>query len=146
MKAATFTEPGEPKVLTYRDISDPVCGARDVVVRTRAIGLNFADIYRRRGQYGIVPPSPFVLGYEAAGVVNEIGAEVTRFRKGDRVVFANVPRANAELVLAPEDKLIKIPDPVSFEEAAGIALQGMTAHYLTRDSHLVRPGETVLGP
>lgn len=144
MKAAAFTAPGPSGVIQLRDLPDPVCGPRDVLVRTRAIGLNFADIYRRRGEYGVAPPRPFVLGYEAAGVVEVVGAEVRQFKPGERVGFADVPRANAELVLCPEEKLVPLPESVSFEQAAALLLQGLTAHYLTHDSHAVTSGETVL--
>lgn len=104
-------------------------------MRTRAIGLNFADVYRRRGNYHLAGNPPYVLGYEAAGVIED-GPDA-----GKRVAFADVPFANAELVAVPHDKLIPLPDSISFEIAAAVLLQGLTAQYLIHDSYAVKPGE-----
>lgn len=144
MHALVFDEFGGADVLSYREIPAPEIAPGTALVRTRAIGLNFADIYRRKGNYHLEGPPPFVLGYEGAGVVEAIatgdtGALPTRV--GDRVAFADVPHANAELVRAPLDHLVSIPDAVSFETAAAVMLQGLTAQYLVRDSHVLRAGE-----
>jgi NADPH:quinone reductase len=115
-----------------------------------AAGLNFADVYRRQGRYHLEGSPPYVLGYEGAGTIeevgapNEAGAPPPIFERGDRVGFADVPRANAELVVAPWEKLIPLPEAISAELAAASLLQGLTAQYLARDSHRVGPGETVL--
>src|SRR4051812_44389175 len=135
MKAATLTRFGGPEVLEYRELPEPRPGPREVLVRTRAIGVNYADIYRRRGEYGVVGPAPWVPGYEAAGIVEQVGSEVTAWRTGDRVAFADVPRANAEQVIAPEGKLVALPSGVSDEQAASVLLQGLTAHFLSHDSY-----------
>ena len=100
----------------------------------QAIGLNFADVYRRRGNYHLAGEPPWIAGYEGAGVVESIAGEGP-FQVGDRVGFADSPFANAELVSVPFDKLIPLPDDISFETAAALLLQGLTAQYLTRDSH-----------
>lgn len=144
MKAVGFIDTGGAEVLHALELPRPVPAAHEAVVRTFAVGVNFADIYRRRGEYAVVPPSPYVLGYEGAGVVEEIGAQVRNVKVGDRVAFANVPRANAEFVSAPKTSLVRIPESVSFEQASGILLQGLTAHYLTHDSHALKQGETIL--
>ncbi len=138
MKAAAFTRFGGPEVLEYRELPDPEPAPGEVRVRTRAIGVNFADVYRRRGKYAVDGPAPWVLGYEAAGVVERLGAGVTAWQIGDRVAFADVPRANAELVVAPQGKLIRLPDSVDDELAASILLQGLTAHFLAHDSQSTR--------
>ncbi|HSS75989.1 MAG TPA: alcohol dehydrogenase catalytic domain-containing protein, partial [Thermoanaerobaculia bacterium] len=144
MKALCFDCFGAADVLDYRDLPDPRPGAGELLVRMRAIGLNFADVYRRQGKYHLQGDPPWVLGYEGAGVVESLGEGVSGFAAGDRVGFADVPLANAELVVVPEEKAIPLPESISFETAAAILLQGLTAHYLTQDSHDVLLGETVL--
>ena len=139
-----FKRFGGPEVLEEVELPDPVPGPEDVLIRTGAIGLNFADIYRRRGEYSNEPPMPYVLGMEGAGTVVAVGENVMEFVNGDRVAFSHVPRANATLVLAPAWKVIHLPPSISFEQAAGILLQGMTAHYLTHDSYSVSSNDTVL--
>ena len=141
MKALTFSRFGGPDVLEYRDVPDPVAPAGHALVRTKAIGMNFADVYRRRGNYHLEGEPPWILGYEGAG---EIVQAAGSFEVGDRVGFADVPYANAELVSAPVDKLVPLPDDVSFEVAAALLLQGLTAHYLVHDSYALRRGDDVL--
>lgn len=143
MRALTFSRFGGPEVLEYREVPDPQPAAGEVLVRTRAIGLNFADVYRRQGRYHLAGTPPYIAGYEAAGVV-EVAPTRSSFRTGDRVAFADSPHANAELVAVPEDKLIPLPGDISFETAAALLLQGLTAQFLTRDSHRLQEGETVL--
>ncbi len=144
MKAAGFFQFGGPEVIVPVDLPDPNPGADEVIIRMKAAGLNFADIYRRRGEYDIAPPAPYVLGMEGAGIIHSIGANVKNFSIGDRVGFAHVPRANAEYVQAPAWKVIPLPQNISFEAAASILLQGMTAHYLTHDSFVIKPKDKVL--
>jgi NADPH2:quinone reductase len=130
-------------VLALREVPDPAPQPGHAIIRMQAIGLNFADIYRRRGNYHLVGEPPYIAGYEGAGVVESVEGE-NAFRAGDRVAFADSPFANAELVSVPFDKLIRLPDDVPAETAAALLLQGLTAQYLTRDSHPVRAGESVL--
>ncbi|MHA2960227.1 quinone oxidoreductase family protein [Priestia megaterium] len=144
MKALVFERFGGPDVLHYQDIPNPSIGSTDVLVRTKAIGLNFADVYRRKGNYHLTGTPPYILGYEGAGVVEEVGAEVSHVNVGDRIAFADVPFANAELVAVPQDKIIAVPDDISFDAAASVLLQGLTAHYLTQDSYSIQPGDYVL--
>lgn len=147
MKALVFESFGGPKVLQLREVADPVLAPGYALMRTRAIGLNFADVYRRRGNYHLVGAPPFIAGYEAAGIVEAvepIAGIAPPFRVGDRVGFADNPLANAELVSVPFEKLIPLPDDISFETAAALLLQGLTAQYLTRDSHPIQSGESVL--
>ncbi|TDR81542.1 quinone oxidoreductase family protein [Paludibacterium purpuratum] len=143
MKALTFSTFGEPDVLEYIEIPDPRPTPGCAIVRTEAIGLNFADIYRRRGNYHLQGQPPFIAGYEAAGTIISFEGACP-FPIGTRVVFADAPFANAEQVSVPFDKLIALPDDISADIAAAAALQGLTAQYLVSDSHKLQAGETVL--
>ncbi len=143
MKALSFERFGPPEVLQYRDLPDPVPSPGQALVRTQAIGLNFADVYRRKGAYHLAGHPPYIAGYEAAGVVIDAPSG-SGFVAGQRVGFADMPHANAELVAVDADKLIALPADISFDTAAGVLLQGLTAQYLVRDSHAVKSGETVL--
>lgn len=144
MKALYFARFGGPDVLEYGELADPVPGPGEALVRTRAIGLNFADVYRRRGNYHLAGKPPYVAGYEASGVVERVDSGEGPVQVGDRVAFADSAFANAELVAVPFDRLIPVPDDISDEIAAALLLQGLTAQYLVRDSHALRSGETVL--
>ncbi|PNY83103.1 quinone oxidoreductase family protein [Deinococcus koreensis] len=143
MFALTFSRFGGPEVLEYREVPDPVPGPGQVLVRTRAVGLNYADLYRRRGTYHLRGEPPYIAGYEAAGVV-EWAPDGSSFTPGQRVAFADSPFANAELVAVDQERLVALPDDVSFQQAAALLLQGLTADFLTRDSHALRSGERVL--
>jgi NADPH2:quinone reductase len=149
MKALCFDSFGGPEVLALREIPDPRPRPGELLVRMRTIGLNFADVYRRRGNYHLAGQPPYILGYEGAGVVEEVapGAEPESslaWRAGDRVAFADVPFANAELVTVPTDRAVPLPPSIPFDTAAALLLQGLTAHYLTHDSYAVRPGTLAL--
>jgi NADPH2:quinone reductase len=144
LKALVFHEFGGPEVLQINEVADPAILAGSVVVRTKAVGLNFADIYRRRGDYHLAGKAPWILGYEGAGIVEQVGEGVVGIRVGDRVGFADAPFANAELVSVTADRAIPLPSNISFELAASVLLQGLTAHYLANDSYPVRPGDEVL--
>jgi NADPH:quinone reductase len=144
MKGLIFESFGGPEVLQYKDIPDPVISDNEILVRMKAVGLNFADIYRRKGNYHLAGSPPYILGYEGAGIVEQIGAGVTAIKVGDRIAFADVPFANAELVSVPLEKAIPLPDEISFETASAVLLQGLTAYYLTRDSYEVKEGKSIL--
>ena len=142
MKALTFATFGDSDVLEYTDIPTPTLKKNEILVEMRAIGLNYADVYRRKGNYHLKGNPPFIAGYEGAGVV--VNSNNTKFNVGDRIAFADVPFANAELVAVQIEHAIPLPDAISFETAATILLQGLTAHYLATDSHKTQKGETVL--
>ncbi|KAA0542924.1 quinone oxidoreductase [Bacillus sp. BGMRC 2118] len=144
MKALVFETFGGPEVLHYKDVVNPNLKPDEVLVQSKAIGLNFADIYRRKGNYHITGKPPYILGYEGAGVVVEVGESVTTIKKGDRIAYADAPFANAELVAVPEEKAIPLPESISFEVAASILLQGLTAHYLIHDSYKIKEGDTAV--
>jgi NADPH2:quinone reductase len=143
MKALTFSTFGPSDVLEYIDIPNPIVKQGEIIVEMRAIGLNFADVYRRKGNYHLKGNPPFIAGYEGAGVVVDTNNN-PEFKIGDRVAFADVPFANAELVAVPVSNAIPLPENISFETTATILLQGLTAHYLATDSHKTIKGETVL--
>ncbi len=144
MHALTFSRFGGPEVLDYRELPDPVAGPGEMVVALEAAGLNFADIYRRRGHYHLAGQAPWIAGYEGAGRIVALGSGVKGFAIGEHIGFADVPFANATRVAVPADHAIRLPDRLSAVEAAAILLQGLTALYLIEDSAEVRPGQTVL--
>jgi NADPH2:quinone reductase len=144
LKALVFNEFGGPEVLHISEVADPALVARSVIVRTQAIGLNFADIYRRYGNYHLMGQPPYILGYEGAGVVEQVGEGITGIRVGDRVGFADAPQANAELVSVSVDRIIPLPQEISYELAASLLLQGFTAYYLANDSYHVNSEDEVL--
>jgi NADPH:quinone reductase len=145
MKALCFRKFGGPEVLHLEELPDPALLPGHALVRMKAIGLNFADVYRRKGNYHLQGEPPYIAGYEGAGVIEAVAPGSSPALKiGDRVAFADSPFANAELVSVPHEKLIPLPEDIDFELAAALLLQGLTAQYLTRDSHPLRPGETVL--
>ncbi|MFC4323075.1 quinone oxidoreductase family protein [Litchfieldia salsa] len=141
MKALVMDGFGGPEILTYQEVSNPVLEDNDLLIRTEAIGLNFADIYRRRGGY---TREGNILGYEAAGFVEKVGEGVTDYKVGDRVGFADVPYANAELVKVPKDQAIPLPSNISFNTAASVLLQGLTTDFLINDSFSVQSKHTVV--
>jgi NADPH:quinone reductase len=143
LKALTFSTFGGPEVLEYIDIAEPFLQPNTVLVQIKAIGLNYADVYRRKGNYHLKGEPPFIAGYEGAGVIVNANG-VDGFKNGDSVCFADVPFANAELVVVPAENCIPLPSAISFETAAAVMLQGLTAHYLTTDSFAVAKSDVVL--
>lgn len=106
----------------------------------KAIGLNNADVYRRQGNYHLKGKPPLIAGYEGAGVVVNAN-DVKGFKEGDKICFADVPFANAELVAVPITNAIPLKDEISFETAAASILQGLRAQYLTHDSYAVKEND-----
>ncbi|WP_133499878.1 quinone oxidoreductase family protein [Cognatilysobacter terrigena] len=143
MKALTFDRFGGPDVLVYRDVPDPTPGAGQALVRLRAIGLNFADIYRRQGHYHLAGDPPWIAGYEGSGEIVS-APEGSDFAVGDRVAFADAPFANAELAAVDVDRLIPLPDDIEHDSASALLLQGLTAQYLVRDSFALSSGHVAL--
>lgn len=143
MKALTFSTFGNSDVLEYIDIPNPIVKSDEILVEMQAIGLNFADVYRRKGNYHLKGNPPFIAGYEGAGIVVNANNQ-PGFKIGDRIAFTDVPFSNAELVAVPVANAIPLPDSISFETASTILLQGLTAHYLVTDSHKTKKGESVL--
>jgi NADPH:quinone reductase len=144
MKALLFESFGGPEVLQFRELPDPVVPPGHVQLAMRAIGLNFADLHRRRGNYFLPGKPPHINGYEGTGIVVAIGNGVEGIGIGDRIGFADCPFANATRVNVPVDKAIPLPDDIGFVDAAALLLQGLTAQYLVEDSYAVRDGDIVL--
>ena len=142
MHTLTFSKFGEPEVMEYIKTDVPTLDFGEVLVKMKAIGLNYADIYRRKGNYHLKGNPPYIAGYEGAGEIVE--SKSTKFKLGDRIAFTDVPFANAEYVKVPEDNVIKLPKEISYQTAASVLLQGLTAHYLSEDSHNVKKGEVIL--
>src|ERR1051325_1100202 len=122
MKAIQVTQVGGPEVLTLTDLDAPTPKPNEAVVQIKASGVNFIDVYIREGRYPT--PLPFVDGQEAAGVVTEIGSEVTNLKPGDRVAYTSALGSYAEYAAVPASRLVKIPDELDFEQAAAAMLQG----------------------
>jgi NADPH2:quinone reductase len=144
MKALIFETFGGPEVLQYRELADPAVPPGYVQLAMRAIGLNFADLHRRRGNYFLPGRPPHINGYEGAGIVVAVGDGVEEISVGDRIGFADCQFANATRVNVPVEKAIPLPDGIGFTEAAAILLQGLTAQYLIEDSYRVAAGDVVL--
>jgi NADPH:quinone reductase len=142
MKAIQAKQCGSPDVMQLADLPVPQPGPQDALVKTEAIGVNFIDVYHRTGLYKLdLPMTP---GMEAAGVVEAVGAGVTSLKPGDRVAYAMALGAYAEYQAVPAVKLVRVPDGVTMEQAAAAMLQGMTAHYLTNSTYVLKPGHTAL--
>src|SRR6476469_350602 len=133
---------GGPEVLQWEDVDPGEPGPGQVRIRQEAAGLNFIDVYHRTGLYK--QELPFTPGVEGAGVVEALGADVTNVKKGDRVAYAGPIGGYAEQRLIDADRLVKLPDGISCEQAAGMMLQGMTAQMLLRSVFPVQDGDTIL--
>ena len=135
---------GGPEVLTYEDISVQAPGPGQLRVKQHAIGVNFVDVYFRIGLYPPPGGLPFVVGNEAAGEVVDIGPGVSEFKRGDRVAYVQGPGCYAAERLVPADRAVKLPDKISYEQAAGMMLKGLTVQYLVRRTFKVEEGTIVL--
>jgi NADPH:quinone reductase len=142
MQAIQITQTGGPDVLTLHDVPTPEPGEGQVLIKIEASGVNFIDVYQREGRYPV--KLPFIPGQEAAGTVVALGAGVSGVAVGDRVVWCHILGTYAQLAVAPADRLVRIPDGISFQQAAAAMLQGMTAHYLAHASYVIQPGDDVL--
>jgi NADPH:quinone reductase len=142
MRAIQIMKTGGPEVLDLVELPVPKPGSGQVLVKIEAVGVNFIDTYFREGRYP--EQLPFIPGQEAAGTVIALGEGVIGFKEGDRVAWNGTRGTYAEFACAPAAELLKIPDAMSFEQAAAVLLQGLTAHYLAHDTHAIQTGETVL--
>ena len=142
MKAIQIRATGGPEVLELAELPIPVPGPGQVLIRIEAIGVNFIEIYFRKGTYkAALPLTP---GSEAAGTIEELGSGVNGFKIGDMVASVAVLGSYAEYALVPAAQLVKVPAGLSPEKAAAAMLQGMTAHYLAYSTHPLKAGETAL--
>jgi NADPH:quinone reductase len=135
---------GGPEVLTYEQVDVPAPAAGQLRVKQHAIGVNFTDVYFRKGMYPAPGGLPFTLGNEAAGEVIEVGPGVTEFKRGDRVAYVQGPGCYTEERNVPVDRAIKLPDTIGYEQAAAMMLKGLTVQYLIRRTFKVEKGMTVL--
>jgi NADPH2:quinone reductase len=143
MKAVRVYLPGGPEVLRYEEVEPPPPpGAGQATVIIEAAGVNFIDVYERRGLYKISFPA--TLGKEGAGVVRAVGSGVTEVKPGDRVAFQGINGAYAQLALVPADRLVVLPPGVTTKQGAALMLQGLTAHYLATSTYPLKRGDTCL--
>ena len=142
--AIVATRPGGPEVMEVRDLTAPAAGPGEALIRHTAVGLNFIDVYHRSGLYPWPDPDRMVPGSEAAGVVEALGDGVKGLKVGDRVAYTQPMGAYVTARAMPADRLLKLPDGISDETAAGVVLKGLTAHYLIHDTFRVGKGMTVL--
>jgi NADPH2:quinone reductase len=142
MKAIQVSEVGGPEALKLVELPVPEPKPNEVIVQLKASGVNFIDVYFREGRYPT--PLPFVDGQEGAGIVTAVGADVTNVKVGDRVAYTGVMGSYAQYASIPSARLVHIPDDVSFDLAAAVMLQGMTAHYLVNSTYKLQSGETAL--
>jgi NADPH2:quinone reductase len=141
-KAVRYHKQGGPEVLQMDEVQVGEPGAGQVRIRHTAIGVNFVDTYQRSGLYPMQLPG--TAGNEAAGVVEAVGPGVTELKKGDRVAYTGLPGSYCDQRLVPADRMVKIPDGITDEQAASMMLKGLTVHYLIFSTYPVKKGETVL--
>lgn len=142
MHAMQIAELGGPEVLEWVTVPRPEPGAGELLVHIEAAGVNFIDVYQRKGLYP--RELPFTLGLEGAGTVVEVGAGSEGFEVGQRVAWASAPGSYAEYALVPADVAVHVPDAVALDVAAAVMLQGMTAHFLAMDTYPLDAGEKCL--
>jgi NADPH2:quinone reductase len=142
MKAIQIQQTGGPEVLQEAELPIPEPGPGQVLIRVEATGVNFIEIYFRKGVYKT--SLPFVPGSEASGTVEELGPGVNGFKAGDAVASVSVLGSYAEYALVPAVSLVKIPDGLTMEQAAAAMLQGMSAHYLSHSTYPLKAGDTAL--
>jgi NADPH2:quinone reductase len=142
MKAIQIQTTGGPEVLQVAELPIPEPGPGQVLIRVEAVGVNFIEIYFRKGVYKAT--LPLIPGSEAAGTVEKLGPGVTGFEEGDAVASVSVLGSYAEYALVPAVQLVKVPSRLSPEQAAAAMLQGMTAHYLTYSTFELKAGDTAL--
>ena len=143
-KAVRIHSHGGPEVLVYEDVDPGAPGEGEVLLRHTAIGLNFLDTYYRSGLYPAPKGLPLTPGGEAAGTVLKTGKGVDGLKPGDRVAYTIPLGAYCEERVVPAERLVKIPDGVSDEQAAAMMLKGLTAEYLLRRTYAVKSGDTIL--
>jgi NADPH2:quinone reductase len=142
MQAVQVQKPGGPEVLTLVDLPVPKPKPNEVVVKISAAGVNFIDVYFREGRYAT--PLPFVNGQEACGIVSDVGNGVKSLKPGDRVAYTSVLGSYAQYAAAPSDRVVRVPEGITDQQAAAAMLQGMTAHYLVNGAYPLKKGETSL--
>src|SRR5690348_2255076 len=130
MRQLVIPRRGPPEVLTIREAPDPPVKAGTIRIRVRAAGLNFSDLLARQGLYPDAPKLPAVMGYEVAGEVDQIGAGVTGFAAGDKVVALTRFGGQSELVVVPPGSVFRLPDRWTLETGAALPVVYLTAHHM----------------
>jgi NADPH2:quinone reductase len=145
MKAIRVHEFGPPSVMKLEDVPEPQAGPNQIVVAVKAAGINPVDTYIRAGTYAKKPALPYTPGFDAAGIVDSVGAGVQRFRPGDRVyINHNVSGAYAEKTVCAESSVFPLPARLTFAQGAGVWVPYATALYALHDAAKAQAGETVL--
>src|SRR6476660_2492522 len=142
MQALRVSATGGPEALQIEEVSTPEPGPGQVRIKVEAAGVNFIEIYQRKGQYKL--PLPYTPGAEAAGTVDAVGLDVAELQVGARVASVEARGSYAQYALVQADRVVPIPDTVSTEIAAAVMLQGMTAHYLSHSTFALASGQTAL--
>ena len=142
-KAIRIHTNGGPEVMVWEDVPTPEPGPGEALVKHGAIGLNFIDVYFRTGLYK-APTMPLIIGQEGAGTVVSVGPNVTNVAAGDRIAYAGPLGGYATERVIPADRLVKLPENISFETGAAMMLQGLTVQYLFRQTYRLQGGETIL--
>ena len=141
-KAVRFHKQGGPEVLQYEEVPVGEPGPGQARIRHTAIGVNFVDTYQRSGLYP--QQLPMVAGNEGAGVVEAVGSGVSELKAGDRIAYTGLPGSYCDVRVVPADRLVKLPQGITEEQAASMMLKGLTVHYLIHSTYPVKKGETVL--
>jgi len=145
MRAVRVHEFGGPEVLRVETVDDLVPSSSEVLVRVHAAGINPVDTYIRAGTYAVKPPLPYTPGFDGAGVVEEVGSDVTGVEIGSRVYFGGTATGSyAELSLCDPSQLYPLPDNLSYAGGASVAVPYGTAHRALFDRACARPGERIL--
>ena len=142
MQAIRVQTFGGPEAMRLEELPTPAPAAGEALVRIEACGVNFIDIYQRRGFYS--GSLPFTAGNEGAGLIEAVGPGVPDVRPGDRVAYAMVPGAYAERAIVPVSRIVRLPEDIDAPTAAALMLQGLTAHYLATSTFPLQPGQTCL--
>ena len=142
-KSIIIKKNGGPEVLELQDVNVGSPGPEEIKVTNHAIGLNYIDTYHRSGLYPL--PLPSGIGLEAAGKIDEVGSNVKEFNKGDNIAYAAMPIGSyAQQRIIPSKIAIKVPDGISFQQAATLITKGLTVNYLITKTYKLKAGETVL--
>ncbi len=135
---------GGPEVLTFEQVDIPAPGQGQIKLKQHACGVNYIDTYFRMGMYPSPVGLPFTSGNEGAGEVIAVGPGVTDIKVGDRVGYVTALGGYAQERVMPADRAVKLPDSITYEQAAAMMLKGMTAQYLLRRTYNVKKGDTIL--
>src|SRR5258708_272418 len=142
-KAIRIHKTGGPEVMQWEDVEVPAPGPGQARIRHTAVGVNYVDTYYRSGLYP--QQLPAIIGGEGAGVVEAVGPGVSDVKVSDRVAYGNAPVGSyAEARIIPADRLVKLPDGITDQQAASMMLKGLTTQYLIRSVYRVKSGDTIL--